>query len=93
MGEVKKSRQGGQRRIFAPCPPRMFAEKMVGTLPPSLSELRRAASPHVQAKSRCLAATNHHNGQITQKPVKSVCEKYSDFPKWQISLYSARLTR
>jgi hypothetical protein len=35
------SKWDGQRRIFAPCPPLMFAEKMVGTLPPSLSELRR----------------------------------------------------
>jgi hypothetical protein len=39
------------------------------------------------------AATKQHHGQITQKSVKPVWKKYSDFPKWQISLGFVRLTR
>ena len=46
----------------------------------------RSASPRAQAKSFAVAATNQPAGQITQKPVKPVCEKYSAFPKSQINL-------
>jgi hypothetical protein len=57
----------------------MFAAKKGGHACPPYTPL--AASPAAQAKSHSLAATNHHDGQITQKPVKSVWKKYSDFPK------------
>jgi hypothetical protein len=52
-----------------------------------------AASPPAQAQSAIRAAAKQHDGQITQKSVKPVWKKYSDFPKSQISLCSARLTR
>jgi hypothetical protein len=32
-------------------------------------------------------STNPPDGQITQKPVQPLLQKYSDFPKSQISLY------
>jgi hypothetical protein len=37
--------------------------------------------------------TNLPDGQITRKSVKPLVQKYSDFPKSQINLYSERLTR
>src|SRR5450755_4029487 len=37
-----------------------------------------------------LCSTNLPDGQITQKSVKPLWQKYSDFPKLQISLYSSR---
>jgi hypothetical protein len=44
-------------------------------------------------KSRALAATNRPDGQIAQKRVKLLRQKYSDFQKLRISLFQNRLTR
>jgi hypothetical protein len=52
-----------------------------------------SASPAAQAKSRDPGRDKSTPRANHQKSVKPVWKKYSDFPKSQISLCSARLTR